>query len=1015
MTTPCQRRWAIAISCGFIASFAAHSIALAQATGIVRGTVVDSSGGEPVPGVSVVVVGSRVGAITDANGKYIMRGAPVGAQTLRLTRIGISPQTRMVTITTGGEVVADFVVGRGVVQLQQVVTTVTGAQRTVELGHAVSMIAADSVFMTLPVRDISHMLNARVTGAQVNSQNGLTGTVSPIRIRGLNSFTVGNDPLVIVDGARIEATPSQNTSSAGRLGDLNMYEIESMDVVKGPAAATLYGTDAANGVIVIRTKRGQAGRTRWNLFAEGGTIRLDTKSMYVPSYAWGHSPNGAIRGCHLIAVATGLCVRDSITTYSPLKDRMNTPIAPGNRGQYGAQVSGGLGSFRYHASGALENEVGYLRMPLNDQKRIAAERGGAAIPDEQLRPNALRKGNVRVNLSTGIGSRGDFTFSNGVILQDFRAASTEPFRAGYWGIGYDHPISHGYGFGDRIGDFFAVRDREELMRYIGSLSGSYRPTNWLSTRSTLGFDFSNNVSDDLQKYEEGPPGANRIGRRSQADNNIAQYSYDIGATAELPVRWVRGLTSRTSIGAQYNRRTRLQTLATGVGLPPGSVTLAGAATVTASEIHEESIVVGSYVEQQFGWRDRLFATVALRSDGASTFGKDLRTTVYPKFGLSWLASEEAFFPKIPGVTSLRFRAGMGGSGVQPPSTAGISVVTLRNAAINGVAVSASEPGSLIGNPAVRPERLVETEAGFDLDAMAGRVKAEVTAYWKKSSDALVQSPFAASVGGGTQYTNIGSVSNKGLEGLVSARLVDRALVAFDLTLNGSTNKNKLLTVGPNAPPGFFANFTFHGARHRVGYPLFGNWQRPILSYVDTNNDGLLAPSEVAVGDTDVYIAPGLPEHQMSATGTLSLWRDRVSVTSLFDWRGGYKRYDYTAGVGCTLLFNCFAANDPRASLKEQAAVVAKSKTNTNIGFYAPGSYTRLRELSVNVRLPRRLYRGAGAQEGSLSLSGRNLWIWSAFTGADPEVNGAGTGGDLVNTFPTPPLARYWIARLNLSY
>lgn len=794
-----------------------------------------------------------------------------------------------------------------------------------------------------------------------------------------------------------------------------MYEIESMDVVKGPAAATLYGTDAANGVIIIRTKRGQAGQTRWNVFAEGGTIRLDKGSIYSPSYAWGHTPTGTVRQCHLIAVASGLCVQDSITIFSPLKDKMNTPIAPGSRGQLGAQVSGGLGAFRYHASGALEDEVGYLRMPLSDQERLREERGGAEIPDEQIRPNALRKSNFRVNLATGIGSKADFSFSNGVILQDFRAGSTEPFRAGYWGLGYNDPISHGYGFGDQIGDFFSVRDREDLTRYIGSLSGNYRPTGWLSTRSTLGFDFSSNVSDDLQKYEEGPPGTNRIGRRSQADNNISQYSFDVGATAELPVRWVTGLTSRTSIGAQYNRRARVQTLATGVGLPPGSVTLAGAATITASETHEEAIVVGTYVEQQFGWRDRLFATVAVRSDGASTFGKDLRTTTYPKFGLSWLASEEPFFPQIPGLTSLRFRVGMGSSGVQPPSTAGISVVTLRNATINGATVSAAEPGTQIGNPGVRPERLSETEAGLDLDALGGRIKAEVTAYWKESTDALVQAPFAASVGGGTQYVNIGSVSNKGFEGLINARLIDRELLAFDLTLNGSTNKNELLSVGPDAPPGFFANFTFHGARHRVGYPLFGNWQRPILSYADDNGDGILHPSEVVVGDTDVYIAPGLPQHQASATGVLSLWRNRIALTTLLDWRGGYKRYDYTAGVGCTLVFNCFAANDPRASLKDQAAVVAKSKTNSNIGFYAPGSYTRLREMSLNVQLPRRLYRGAGAQEGSVSFSGRNLWIWSAFTGADPEVNGAGTGGDLVNTFPTPPLARYWIARLNLTY
>jgi hypothetical protein len=250
---------------------------------------------------------------------------------------------------------------------------------------------------------------------------------------------------------------------------------------------------------------------------------------------------------------------------------------------------------------------------------------------------------------------------------------------------------------------------------------------------------------------------------------------------------------------------------------------------------------------------------------------------------------------------------------------------------------------------------------------------------------------------------------------VTARVLDGRNVTFDFTLTGSAYVNKLLSVGPDAPPGFFANFTFQGARHRVGYPLWGNWQRPILSYADDNKDGILAPSEIAVGDTDVYIGPGLPGKQASATGSLGLFRNRLRVTTLLDWRGGYQRYDYTAGVGCTLTFNCFAANDKRATIDEQAKVVAKSKTSTNIGFYYPGSYTRLRELSATLELPSRVFRAVGASGGALGLTGRNLLIWSAFPGADPEVNGAGTGGDLVNTFPTPPPPRYFIVRLNLSY
>src|SRR5207249_2280390 len=138
-----------------------------------------------------------------------------------------------------------------------------------------------------------------------------------------------------------------------------------------------------------------------------------------------------------------------------------------------------------------------------------------------------------------------------------------------------------------------------------------------------------------------------------------------------------------------------------------------------------SVVLGSYVEQQFGWHERLFATAALRADGASTFGKDLRATIYPKFGLSWLASNEPHFPKIPGVGSLRFRAAFGSSGVQPPSTAAISTISLAESVVNGVSLSGATRGET-GNIGVRPERQTELEGGFDAEAADGRVRLEVT-------------------------------------------------------------------------------------------------------------------------------------------------------------------------------------------------------------------------------------------------------------------------------------------------
>ncbi len=1015
---------AIGIALALLASIVGSSSSLAQSTGTVRGTVVDSADGSAVRGARVIVVGTLLGSNTETDGTYLIRGVPAGQHTLRFTLLGFAFQTKLVTVVAGRDVVADFKALRSAVILEQVVTTATGLQRTLEMGHAIAIVNTDAISKEAPVFNLSDMLNSRVPGVLITDQTGLAGTTSPIRIRGMNSFSVSNNPLVIIDGARVESTPSLtgygNSSRGfpqyGRLGDFNMSEIESLEVLKGPAAGTLYGTDAANGVILIRTKRGNAGDTKWEVSSETGSIVEDTKRMPTAEYGWGHSTTtGAIGQCSLVNIVAGACVQDSITYWSPLKNPQTTPIQPGHRGQAGVQASGGAGRFRYFAAGSWEQELGFLRMPLVDQAVLKAERAVTSLPEEQLRPNNLIKENFRVNLSTDLGSHADLTMSNGVIFSAFRQADYEPIRAGYWANGSRSLGFDGWGFGSRIGDFFSKRNAENLRRYVSSVAANWRPTDWLSTRGTLGVDFSNNITDQLELNGQGPPRTTgRIGRRFQWDDVISQYSMEVGATATKNVPGVADLSSRTSVGAQLNRRTLVQTNISGIGLPPGSATMTGAQQVTAGELHTDGVVVGSYIEQQFGWHDRLFATVAARADGASTFGKDLHTAIYPKASLSWLASSEPRFPKIPKVTSLRFRAAMGASGVQPSSTAGISTVSLATAALGSASVNAVNNGTF-GNPGVKPERQLETEFGFDLEALDGRLHAEVTGYSRTSSDALVAQPFSASVGGGTRFVNIGSVSNRGVEAVVSGRVIDGDKVALDLGLNFSTNANKLVSVGPNIQTRFFDNSNaYEDTRHRVGYPLFGLWSRPILGYADANGDHIIAGPEVQVGDTEVYYGASSPTKLLTTTATLSLWRDLVRVAANLDWRGSYQRLQYSRWLECTLIVNCDASVDRNSAFKDQAAAQAYIAKASNGGYIYDGTFTRLREVSVIVRVPSRLVQRLGARSGSFTFSARNLVLWTNWPGPDPEVNSR-SGSDNTVAFPTAPIPHYFIARLNLSF
>ena len=991
--------------------------------GTISGRVTDSSTGQPVVAAQVSVVGATRGQATDARGQYTISGVAAGAREIEVRRVGFVRATRNVTVQDGATTTLDFVLVAVPTTLAEVITTVTGEQTRGSVGNAISTVRTDSVIKEAIVLNVSDMLATRVPGAVINNQDGYTGTVSPIRLRGLNSFTMPNNPIVIVDGARIESSPSADLNTTGqlrlggnnlgssRLADLNLNEVESVDVVKGPAAATLYGTDAANGVIIIKTKKGQVGRLRWDGYGSYGTSKLVTTDFIDNYFPWGHTAAGVVGRCQLVAVAAATCTQDSTTHFNPLKFGPTSPLTTGHLSTVGVQASGGVGQFNYLLSGSHEGELGWLKMPPLERERILAAQGLTSLPDWQTRPNSNYKNNIRANVATTLGTKGDISLSNGLVMRDFRTPSTAPMRGAYAGLGWNDPVTHGYGSGIQAGDYFQVQVSDAVTRYLSSLSASYRPVDWLVTRATVGLDWSNDFIDNLQMTGQGPPGVSRTGTRTLGNNNIAQYTFDGGLTATKNL--VPSLTSKTSIGAQYNRREQVYGAQTGTGLPPGSQTITGAAALTVTELHNDAVVVGTYVEEQIAWRDRLFASAAVRVDGASTFGRDLNSAVYPKLSLSWLASEESNLPKIPGVSSLRFRVAYGSSGVQPPSTAAISTVSLVTASINGVATSGVVPGTF-GNPLVGPERQTELEAGFDLEALGGRFRTEFTGYNRKSTDALVSVPIESSAGGGSTFQNVGSVGNRGFEGSASLRVLDRQAIAFDLMMTGSLNNNELLKVNSNAPPGFFVNNGFLATRHRLGYPLYGLWQRPILSYADANNDGILIPAEIVVGDTDVYLGPSAPTRQMATSGTLSLLKGMIRIGAQLDWRGGYQRLDAVEYSNC-IAFTCpGTATRGEATFPEQAAAQAVSKAASNYGFIADGAFTRLREVSATVSIPGRLLRGVKASGGSLALSGRNLKLWTKWPGADPEVNFL-TGGDLPYSASTPPAARYFVVRLNLSY
>jgi TonB-linked SusC/RagA family outer membrane protein len=978
---------------------------------VLSGRVTDAATGAPVARATVSVDGGTRRAVTNEAGQYSVTDVSAGVHTVSVRRIGYAPVEKSVIVPASGVVTADVILTPVASQLDEVVTTVTGLQRRLEVGNAIGRIAADSVVGRAPITTLTDLLGARVPAMYVMSSAGVTGTSPRIRIRGLNSFTVSNDPLLVMDGVRMDNSTVAFAGfglGGGRLNDINPEEVESIEVIKGPSAATLYGTDAANGVIVIRTKRGQAGRPQWTAYAEGGLVTQPAR-FRDNYYSWGHNTRtNAIQQCVLTQAAAGACVIDSLSSFNPLTAAETSPLGTGSRQQYGVQVSGGVSQFTYFAAAEYENETGFLQMPGIDVERVSAERGGVRIPRDQQRPNALQRTSLRLNVSAPVGNTADVSASVGIISSTTRIPSPAIIGNGLFGPGYRDARNGWSGYGP--GEAFAVRNQEDLTRYTPSLSSTWRPVSWLSARVTVGLDDAGTFLDGLQRRGEGPFGSARNGRRVDMRTDVKQYTVDFGASALFAPR--ERLSSRSSVGVQYNRRLLSQTTASGTNLLPGASTAAGAAVVTGSEQTVETVVAGTYAEQTFGFDDRLFLTGALRIDGGSAFGRDFRTAIYPKASASWLALGHG----AGLLTTLRLRAAFGASGVMPNATAAVPQMTLSPAIVDNTATTGAIVRT-IGNPDLRPERQAEFEVGVDGDVLDGRLRFEATYYDRWSRDALVNRPLPAELGVTVRQENIGSVRNRGLEGLVAATIIKTAAVQWDTDLNGSMNRNRLERLSADLP--FIGNVF---VRNQVGYPLFSFFDLPIIGYDDANGNRIIESSEVRVGDARVFLGTPMPTRQIMLSSALTLFTGRLRVSTLFDHRGGNVLFNTYESAGCNAgIANCRAANDPTASYDRQAAAVARNNPapfQTLAGYLEDASFTRWRELSLTYAMPQQAAAFTRTRRVGVTLAGRNLHLFTRYTGADPEVStllGATAQPEGAADGSSYPPSRYWLLRVDVGF
>jgi TonB-linked SusC/RagA family outer membrane protein len=967
------------IACALIASaIGLSSTALAQA-GSIRGRVVEAGSGRGVSDVQISVDGSDRIAITNAGGNYVFSNVPSGPQTVRVRRLGFAPTSRVVEVPPGTPAIADFTVGQTSISLDEVVVTgVPTATSRRTLGNAITVLDASGEVAKTATNNVAELLQARAPGVTVLQSSGDPGTSGTVRIRGIGSLTGATSPVVYVDGVRVASnsagsfnnswrTPNSSLSvrqgghgqDASLLSNINPEDIESIEVIKGPAASTLYGADAANGVIQIITKRGSAGeqKQQWRARIQTGQTNwsLDKRPSYTtctPTLI--AAGPAAWPGCQGVAPGT-------VLSYTTL-DKPGV-LRGGNVGELSLSVTGGGQAYSYFSAVTQNREQGVIANSDYDIKSARANFG--FTPSERV--------NYSVNVSySQANTRFPMGGDGGNLLG--AAWTFAPGRA--LATGQEEGFS---GIGSSAEGFSVYDNRLRTDRVIVGSTINVNPSSWFHNRLTVGADLSNGLAI---RYLAPFSLFSTEGQMTQGEPRNSIYTLDYAGTITSRLPLANSLTSALSFGTQYTNSQYRNTLSQGANFASASVRDINLAAVHGgwSEFVDVKSL-GLFAQEQVGWQDKLFLTGALRVDNSSVFGDAVKQLYYPKLSASYIISEEPFFREHGWLDNLKLRAAWGQAGNAPDPFAAVRSYTLVvSVDANGNRVPALVPLSL-GNPNVKPERGNEVELGFDADAAGGRAGAEFTFYNKTTRDALMLLPNQPSTGfpGGT-YQNIGEINNRGIELMLTAIPIQRSTFRWESRLGFSHNTNKLVKFGYNQGE-FLIGVTTYNQRNVEGYPLGGFW---VHDPIPDGAGGFTQGPARFLGASD-------PTREASFANTFTFLRD-FRLYGLIDYKGGFYLTNQTDWSRCVARV-CKEVNDPSVSPEMQAMLVADLSINDAL-YTQPADFMKLRDLSLSYDLPQAFMGRFGVQRGALQLAAHNVAIlWTkGYKGLDPEVNFSGTNG-----------------------
>jgi TonB-dependent SusC/RagA subfamily outer membrane receptor len=983
-------------------------------TGTVRGRVTDASSNQGIANASVIVDGTRIGASTGDNGAFTLVGVPTGARAITIRRIGYQLATKQVTVAAGDNTIGDIALNVSAVNLSEVVVTGTAAP-TEKRKLGTSIASVDSVLIARAQSvTVDQALQGKVPGAQITQNSGGPGGGGiSVRLRGTNSFISGSDPLYIVDGVIVDNGSAQLADLGGRsnpqnrLADLNPSDIDRIEIIRGAAAAALYGSRANNGVVQIFTKRGNVGRPRFTLTSRVAQSELREQQ---PFNLYPFNENG-------LPVAR-FNYQDDIFRKAPATEQNLT-------------IEGGNDQTRYYLSGNFSDEQGILRS-------TSSQRSSARVNLQQQLTTRLI-GNVTANYIRtnnqvqAFGEQNDY----GIMGSLFFAPTNVDFRP----VNGIYPLPPSLGTNPLLA-IDRIRNPQTIDRFIGSTKLTFTPVTNLLLDYTIGVD-----NTDFEQRQFVPRGA-VLGTAPLAtgrSQSVFQSTLVVNQDAVGAYTWkpMGDFELRTTGGANYTAQRVRTTQAVANGLAPVGDLVSAGSVFSATQLDIELRTLGFYAQQEIGWRDRLFLTGAIRYDASSTFAPSERWQAFPKFSASYV-----LVGNQPGIlNNLRLRSALGWAGSQPGILNAYSqFITYAQLPFAGRPGFAND--ITFGNPNLRNERAREWEVGTEVGFFGGKAGLEATYYNRLVSDLLFFRPLATSTGFSRQFFPIGSMSNKGIELMLNTTNVESANLGWTSTVTYTHNKNLVesLAIQDFQSAGGYPN------RIRAGQPagvFYG-------SYAARNcaTGALLLDSLGRYRRSNQTVDLGATAAQRRAIsgGTCNDSLNAVIGDPNPQWMGSLLN-EFTFGKKLRirgLLDGVFGNKIMNLSTRAQNAGIASNSKEYERellpygdprklppGFNArtqgifeywieDGSFVKLRELSatytLNTAAVRRLFRDGI----DLSVSGRNLWVWTDYSGYDPEINLFGTNAGGLGSVQTTaadrgfdfggyPIPRVWSLSARISY